>query len=122
MKHFAAYGAPQGGSDYHVVDMSERSLYEWYLPPYKAAVDAGVGSVMTSFNEIAGVPATSNRWLLTDLLRDDWKFDGFIVTDYGSLNELIPHGVAADLSQASELAMNAGVDMDMQGSAFPDTA
>ncbi|MCX6301693.1 MAG: beta-glucosidase BglX [Bacteroidia bacterium] len=118
VKHFAAYGAPQGGRDYHVVDMSERSLYEWYLPPYQAAVDAGVGSVMTSFNEIAGVPATSNRWLLTDLLRDDWKFDGFIVTDYSSLNELIPHGVASDLSQASELAMNAGVDMDMQGSAF----
>jgi beta-glucosidase len=118
VKHFAAYGAPQGGRDYHVVDMSERSLYEWYLPPYKAAVDAGVGSVMTSFNEIAGVPSTSNKWLLTDLLRDDWKFDGFIVTDYSSLNELIPHGVAADLSQASELAMNAGVDMDMQGSAF----
>jgi beta-glucosidase len=118
VKHFAAYGAPQGGRDYHVVDMSERSLYEWYLPPYKAAVDAGVGTVMTSFNEIAGVPSTSNRWLLTNLLRDDWKFDGFIVTDYSSLNELIPHGVAADLSQASELAMNAGVDMDMQGSAF----
>ncbi len=118
VKHFAAYGAPQGGRDYHVVDMSERSLYEWYLPPYKAAVDAGVGSVMTSFNEIAGVPSTSNRWLLTDLLRDDWKFDGFIVTDYSSLNELIPHGVAADLSHASELAINAGVDMDMQGSAF----
>ncbi len=118
VKHFAAYGAPQGGRDYHVVDMSERSLYEWYLPPYKAAVDAGAGSIMTSFNEIAGVPSTSNRWLLTDLLRDDWKFDGFIVTDYSSLNELIPHGVASDLAHASELSINAGVDMDMQGSAF----
>ncbi len=118
VKHYAAYGAPQGGRDYHVVDLSERSLYEWYLPVYKAAVDAGVGSVMTSFNEIAGVPSTSNKWLLTGLLRDDWKFDGFIVTDYSSINELIPHGVAADLSRASELAINAGVDMDMQGSAF----
>jgi len=118
VKHFAAYGAPQGGRDYHVVDMSERSLYEWYLPVYKAAVDAGVASIMTSFNEIAGVPSTSNKWLLTDLLRDDWKFNGFIVTDYSSINELIPHGVAADLEEAAKLSANAGVDMDMQGSAF----
>ncbi len=118
VKHFAAYGAPQGGRDYHVVDMSERSLYEWYLPVYKAAVDAGVASVMTSFNEIAGVPSTSNKWLLASLLRDDWKFDGFIVTDYSSINELIPHGVAADLAEAAKLSANAGVDMDMQGSAF----
>jgi len=118
VKHFAAYGAPQGGRDYHVVDMSDRSLYEWYLPVYKAAVDAGVASVMTSFNEIAGVPSTSNKWLLTDLLRDDWKFNGFIVTDYSSINELIPHGVAADLAEAAKLSANAGVDMDMQGSAF----
>lgn len=118
VKHFAAYGAPQAGRDYHTVDMSERSLYEWYLPVYKAAVDAGVASVMTSFNEIAGVPSTSNRWLLTSLLRDDWGFEGFIVTDYTSLNELVPHGVAKDLEHASELSINAGVDMDMQGSAF----
>lgn len=118
VKHFAAYGAPQAGRDYHTVDMSERSLFEWYLPVYKAAVDAGAGSVMTSFNEIAGVPSTSNKWLLTDLLRDKWKFNGFVVTDYGSINELIPHGVAADQAQAAELSINAGVDMDMQGSAF----
>jgi beta-glucosidase len=118
VKHFAAYGAPQGGRDYHTVDMSERSLYEWYLPVYKAAVDAGVASVMTSFNEIAGVPSTSNKWLLTDLLRRDWKFKGFVVTDYGSINELIPHGVAATQEDAAELSINAGVDMDMQGSAF----
>jgi beta-glucosidase len=98
--------------------MSERSLFEWYLPVYKAAVDAGAGSVMTSFNEIAGVPSTSNKWLLTDLLRDKWKFDGFIVTDYGSINELIQHGVASDPAHAAELSINAGVDMDMQGSAF----
>jgi beta-glucosidase len=118
VKHFAAYGAPQAGRDYHTVDMSERSLFEWYLPVYKAAVDAGAASVMTSFNEIAGVPSTSNKWLLTDLLRNKWKFDGFVVTDYGSINELIPHGVAADQAQAAELSINAGVDMDMQGSAF----
>lgn len=118
VKHFAAYGAPQGGREYHTVDMSERSLYEWYLPVYKAAVDAGVASVMTSFNEIAGVPSTSNKWLLTDLLRDDWKFNGFIVTDYSSINELVQHGVAADLSEAGSLSVNAGVDMDMQGSVF----
>ena len=118
VKHFAAYGAPQGGRDYHTVDMSERSLFEWYLPVYQAAMDAGAGSVMTSFNEIAGVPSTSNKWLLTDLLRDKWKFDGFIVTDYGSINELIQHGVASDPAHAAELSINAGVDMDMQGSAF----
>lgn len=118
VKHFAAYGAPQGGREYHTVDMSERSLYEWYLPVYKAAVDAGVASVMTSFNEIAGVPSTSNKWLLTDLLRNDWKFNGFIVTDYSSINELVQHGVAADLSEAGSLSINAGVDMDMQGSVF----
>ncbi len=119
-KHFAAYGAPQAGRDYHTVDMSERSLYEWYLPPYKAAVNAGVGSMMTSFNEIAGIPSTSNRWLLTELLRNTWKFNGFIVTDYTAIQELIPHGVASDLTAAAQLAIEAGVDMDMQDNAFLD--
>jgi beta-glucosidase len=118
VKHFAAYGAPQGGRDYNTVDISQRSLFEWYLPVYKAAVDAGAGSVMTSFNEIAGVPSTSNKWLLTTLLRNQWKFKGFVVTDYGSINELIPHGVAENQEDAAELSINAGVDMDMQGSAF----
>jgi beta-glucosidase len=118
VKHFAAYGAPQAGRDYNTVDMSQRTLYEWYLPAYKSAIDAGAASVMTSFNEIAGVPSTSNKWLLTTLLRDDWKFNGFIVTDYGSINELVPHGVAADLSEAGLISINAGVDMDMQGSVF----
>ncbi len=117
-KHFAAYGAPQAGRDYNTVDMSQLSLYEWYLPPYKACVDAGVGSVMTSFNEIAGVPSTSNKWLLTDLLRNSWGFKGFVVTDFTAINELIPHGVATDLKEAAKLALNAGVDMDMQGSAY----
>lgn len=118
VKHFAAYGAPQAGRDYHTVDMSDRSLFEWYLPGYKAAIDAGAGSVMTSFNEIAGVPSTSSKWLLTSLLRDDWKFRGFIVTDYSSINELVQHGVAADLEEAGEISINAGADMDMQGSVF----
>jgi beta-glucosidase len=118
VKHYAAYGAPQGGRDYNTVDMSQRSLYEWYLPVYKAAVDAGVASVMTSFNEIAGVPSTSNKWLLNDLLRNEWKFNGFIVSDYSSINELVNHGVATDLSEAGALSINAGVDMDMQGSVF----
>ncbi len=117
-KHFAAYGAPQAGRDYNTVDMSERSLLEWYLPPYKACVDAGVGSVMTSFNEIAGIPSSCNKWLLTDLLRGKWKFDGFVVSDYTSVNELIMHGVAADSAQAGEIAFNAGLDMDMQGSIY----
>ncbi|MEI6434722.1 MAG: beta-glucosidase BglX [Bacteroidota bacterium] len=119
-KHFAAYGAAQSGRDYHTVDMSQLSLYEWYLPPYKACIDAGVGSVMTSFNEIAGIPSTSNKWLLTDLLRKDWGFKGFVVTDYTSINELVNHGVARDNKDAAMLSLNAGVDMDMQGSTFLD--
>lgn len=117
-KHFAAYGAPQAGRDYNTVDMSELSLYEWYLPPYKACVDAGAGSVMTSFNEIAGVPSTCNKWLITDLLRKSWGFKGFIVTDYTSINEMVNHGVAANEKEAASLALNAGVDMDMEGSTF----
>lgn len=118
VKHFAAYGAAEAGRDYNTVDMSKLSLFAWYLPPFKAAVDAGVGSVMTAFNEISGVPSTSNRWLLKNLLRDQWAFNGLIVSDYTAINELVNHGVAADTSQAAELAINAGVDMDMQGSAF----
>ncbi|PKP08138.1 MAG: glycosyl hydrolase [Bacteroidetes bacterium HGW-Bacteroidetes-4] len=118
VKHFAAYGAPQAGRDYHTVDMSERSLREWYLPPYKAAIDAGAVSVMTSFNEINGVPATSNHWLYTDLLRGEWGFEGFTVTDYSSIYELIPHGVAADSAMAGELALKAGIDMDMQATVY----
>ncbi|MCX6279981.1 MAG: beta-glucosidase BglX [Bacteroidetes bacterium] len=119
-KHFAAYGAAQSGRDYHTVDISQLSLYEWYLPPYKACIDAGVGSVMTSFNEIAGIPSTSNKWLLTDLVRKDWGFKGFVVTDYTSINELVNHGVARDNKDAAMLSLNAGVDMDMQGSTFLD--
>jgi beta-glucosidase len=118
VKHFAAYGAPEGGRDYNIVNLSERSLFETYLPPYEAAVKAGVASVMTSFNEINGVPASSNKWLLTDLLRKQWGFKGFVVTDYTSINELIPHGVAANGTEAAALAFKAGVDMDMQGGLF----
>lgn len=118
VKHFAAYGAGQAGRDYHFVDMSERVLRETYLPPFKVAVDAGVATVMTSFNELNGVPATGNSFLLQDILRDEWGFRGFVVTDYTSINEMVNHGIVADDKAAGELAVNAGVDMDMQGAVF----
>jgi beta-glucosidase len=118
VKHFALYGAVEAGRDYNVVDMSRRRMYQDYLPPYKAAVDAGVATVMTSFNEIDGIPATGNKWLLTDLLRKQWGFKGFVVTDYTAINEMIAHGVPKDEYEAAALALDAGVDMDMQGSAF----
>lgn len=118
VKHFAAYGAPQGGRDYNTVDMSERWLREFYLPPYKAAVDAGAMSVMTSFNEFDGVPATGNHRLLTEILRDEWGFKGLTVSDYTSVNEMILHGFAADSADAARLAIHAGLDMDMQSAAY----
>lgn len=118
VKHYAAYGAAQAGRDYHTVDMSDRVLRETYLPPYKAAIDAGALSVMTSFNELDGVPATGNSYLLTDILRNEWKFNGFVVTDYTSINEMVNHGVVGNEKDAAALAMNAGVDMDMQGAVF----
>jgi beta-glucosidase len=114
VKHFALYGACEAGRDYNPVDMSRIRMYNEFLPPYKAAVDAGVGSVMASFNEIDGIPATGNKWLLTDLLRNQWDFNGFVVTDYTGINEMIAHGVG-DLQQVSAMALNAGVDMDMVG-------
>ena len=113
VKHFAAYGGAEGGRDYNTVDMSERTLREIYLPPYRAAIDAGVGSVMSSFNEIAGIPSTGNRWLLTTLLRGEWKYQGFVVSDWTSVAELQPHGVAGTPADAGRLALDAGVDMDM---------
>lgn len=119
-KHFAAYGAAQAGRDYHAVDMSEITLRNIYLPPFKAAVEAGVATFMTAFNDLFGVPATGNKFLLTDILRDEWNFNGFVVTDYTSINEMIPHGFARDEKHAGELAINAGVDMDMQGAVFYD--
>lgn len=114
VKHFALYGAAEAGRDYNTTDMSRQRMYNEYLPPYKAAVDAGIGSVMCSFNEIDGIPATGNKWLLTELLRDEWGFGGFVVTDYTGINEMIDHGMG-DLQTVSTLALNAGVDMDMVG-------
>lgn len=118
VKHFAAYGAPQAGRDYNTVDMSERVFRDIYLPPFRAAIDAGAMSVMTSFNELDGVPATGSKYLLTDLLRGEMGFEGFIVTDYTSINEMVHHGVAADDAEAGLLAIKAGVDMDMQGEVY----
>lgn len=120
VKHFALYGAAEGGRDYNTTDMSRLQMYEFYMPPYKAAVEAGVGSVMTSFNEIDGIPATANKWLVTDLLRRQWGFKGFVVTDYTGVNEMIDHGFG-DLQQVSALALKAGVDMDMVGEGFLTT-
>jgi beta-glucosidase len=117
-KHYAAYGAAQAGRDYHTVDISERSLRETYLPPFKIALDAGVGTFMTSFNEVDGQPASGNYHLLTEILRDEWGFEGFVVTDYTSINEMVPHGIVANEADAGELAVNAGVDMDMQGAVY----
>ncbi len=117
-KHFAAYGAAQAGRDYHTVDISERTLRDVYLPPFKAAADAGAATFMTSFNELDGVPASGSRHLLTEVLRDKWGFKGFVVTDYTSINEMVPHGYSKDLKQAGEQAINAGVDMDMQGAVY----
>jgi len=120
VKHFALYGAAEGGRDYNTTDMSRLKMYEYYLPPYKAAIDAGAGSVMSSFNEIDGIPATANRWLMTDLLRKQWGFKGFVVTDYTAINEMIDHGMG-DLQTVSALALKAGVDMDMVGEGFLTT-
>ena len=118
VKHFAAYGAPTAGRDYNSVDMSERVFREIYLPPYEAAVRAGAATVMTSFNDLDGVPATANAFLLKKILRDEWGFRGFVVTDYTSINEMVNHGTAANDKEAGEQALNAGVDMDMQGAVF----
>jgi beta-glucosidase len=120
VKHFALYGGAIAGRDYNPVDMSDRTMYGDYLPPYKAAIDAGSASVMTSFNDINGVPAAANKWLLTDLLRKQWGFTGLIVTDYTAVYELIPHGVAEDAAHAAELSLEAGNDMDMVSEIFVD--
>jgi beta-glucosidase len=120
VKHFGLYGGAEAGRDYNTVDMSRVSMYNYFLPPYKAAVDAHAGSFMTSFNVIDAVPASGNRWLLTKLLRDEWGFDGFVVTDYTAINEMIPHGMG-DLQSVSVLALKAGTDMDMVGQGFLTT-
>ena len=113
LKHFALYGGTASGLDYTEVDMSPMRMYNEYFPQYKAAVEAGVGSVMTSFNDINGMPSTGNKWLLTNLLRDEWGFDGFVVSDYNAVGELVKHGVAEDKMDAGVISFNAGLDMDM---------
>jgi len=120
VKHFALYGAGEAGRDYNTVDMSHVRMFNEYFPPYKAAVDAGVASVMASFNEVDGVPATGSRWLQTEVLRNKWNFKGFVVTDYTGINEMVDHGMG-DLQQVSALALKAGVDMDMVGEGFLTT-
>lgn len=117
VKHFALYGASEGGRDYNTVDMSYNRMYNEYFPPYKAAIEAGVGSVMTSFNEINGIPATANEWLLTEVLRKQWKFTGFVVSDYTGISEMVDHGFGT-LSEVTGKSLMAGVDMDMVSEAF----
>ncbi|MCT8137585.1 glycoside hydrolase family 3 C-terminal domain-containing protein [Anaerobacillus sp. CMMVII] len=118
VKHFAAYGAPEGGRDYNTVNMSERELRQSHLPAYKAALDEGCEMVMTAFNTVDGIPATGNKQLMRDLLRDEWKFDGVLISDWGAVKEMIPHGVAADESEAALKAIEAGVDIEMSTSCY----
>ena len=120
VKHFALYGAGEAGRDYNTVDMSHQRMFNEYMLPYQAAVEEGVGSVMASFNEVDGVPATGNKWLMTDVLRKQWNFDGFVVTDYTGITEMTDHGMG-DTQTVAALALNAGVDMDMVSDAFTST-
>ncbi|MBS5795477.1 MAG: beta-glucosidase BglX [Dysgonomonas mossii] len=120
VKHYALYGAGEAGRDYNTVDMSRQRMYNEYFYPYQAAVDAGVGSVMASFNEVDGVPATGNKWLMTDVLRKQWGFNGFVVTDFTGINEIVDHGIG-DLQTVSARALRAGIDMDMVGEGFLTT-
>jgi beta-glucosidase len=120
VKHYALYGAAEGGRDYNTTDMSRLRMYNEYFPPYKAAVEAGVASVMVSFNEIDGVPASGNKWLVDDVLRKQWKFNGFVVSDYTGIPEMVNHGVG-DFKTVNALSLNAGVDMDMVGEGFLTT-
>ncbi len=117
-KHFAAYGAAAGGRDYNSVDVSERTLWEVYLPPFKAAVDAGAATFMNSFNDINGVPATGNKYLQRDILKEKWGFKGFVVSDWGSISEMVDHGYVKDKKDAALSALSAGSDMDMEGQAY----
>ena len=120
VKHFALYGAAEGGRDYNTVDMSRQLMYNEYFPPFEAAIEAGVGSVMASFNEVDGIPATANKWLMSDVLRGQWGFNGFVVTDYTGISEMTDHGIG-DLQTVSARAINAGVDMDMVSDGFVGT-
>lgn len=117
VKHFALYGASEAGRDYRETDMSPARMYNEYFPPYKAAVDAGVASIMSSFNDVNGIPATGNRWLMTEVLRNQWGFDGFVVSDYNAVGEMVRHGIG-DRKTVTELALNAGVDSDMMTEGF----
>jgi beta-glucosidase len=117
-KHFVAYGAAEAGRDYNTVDISERSLHENYLPPFKAAVDEGVATFMTAFNDLNGIPCTANKYLFSDILRDQWGFGGMVITDYTAIMELMRHGIAKDMKHGAELSLNAGIDMDMISEAF----
>ena len=120
VKHFALYGAAEGGRDYNTVDMSRQRMYNEYFPPFEAAIEAGVGSVMASFNEVDGIPATANKWLMSDVLRGQWGFNGFVVRDYTGISEMTDHGIG-DLQTVSARAINAGVDMDMVSDGFVGT-
>lgn len=118
VKHFAAYGASEGGRDYNAVDMSERTLRELYLPPYKAAIDAGVKTLMTSFNSLNGIPSAGNKWLVDGILREEWGFDGVVISDYASFKEMVVHGYAADEKEAAYRAMEAGGDIEMSSTTY----
>src|SRR4030095_14846158 len=117
-KHFAAYGAAIGGRDYNSVDMSEKTLWEIYLPPFKAAADAGVATFMNSFNDLNGIPATGNKYLQRDILKGRWNFKGFVVSDWGSVGEMINHGFVKDNYEAALAAVTAGSDMDMESRSY----
>src|SRR5262245_46704624 len=121
VKHFAGYGAAEAGREYNETEISERTMREIYLPPFKAAIDAGVATLMSAFNSIAGVPASGNAWLTDTVLRREWGFNGFVVSDWTSVAELIPHGVAGSLAEAGRRALTAGVDMDMMSSSYVDS-
>ncbi|HEX9739231.1 MAG TPA: beta-glucosidase BglX, partial [Ignavibacteriaceae bacterium] len=117
-KHFAAYGGAEGGRDYNTVDISERTLRDVYLPPFKSALDAGAETIMASFNEISGIPSSGNKFLLTDVLRNEWGFKGFVVSDWNSIGEMINHNYSKDLKDAAMISINSGMDMDMESRAF----
>jgi beta-glucosidase len=121
LKHYVGYGAAEGGRDYNTTEISEYTLRNFYLPQFKAGIDAGALTVMSAFNELSGMPASANRHTLTEILRDEWKFPGFVVSDWESIGELIDHGVAADVTEAARISLTAGVDMEMISTTFPDT-
>jgi len=118
VKHYAGYGGAEGGRDYNTVDFSERTFRDIYLPPYKAGIDAGVLTLMASFNEIGGIPSSGSKYLLNDILREEWGFKGFVVSDWNSIGEMINHGFASDLKHAGEISLNAGLDMDMESRSY----